>query len=136
ASLGSEGGGVYILDSSDIADGKPNPKLRLIGSIPHGGWHSPVRASIGGVPYLVSASELGRCPGTWPKIMNIADERKPFIAGEFKLAMNREENCPKLTPEQDKQLGFVGAMPGTAAMHFNDVDSASNTRFGLFNFAW
>src|SRR5438093_1908115 len=89
ASLGPEGGGVYILDSSDIADGKPNPKLRLIGSIPHGGWHSPVRASIGGVPYLVSASELGRCPGTWPKIMNIADERKPFIAGEFKLAMNR-----------------------------------------------
>ena len=27
-------------------------------------------------------------------------------------------------------------MPGTAAMHFNDVDSASNTHLGLFNFAW
>lgn len=26
--------------------------------------------------------------------------------------------------------------PGTATLHFNDVDSATDTRMGLFNFLW
>lgn len=136
ASMGPDGGGLYIFDNSDIADGKPDPKLRLIGTAEHAGWHSAVRARIGGVPYIVAGSELGRCPGTWPRFVNIADERKPFIAGEFKLAMNREENCPKLSQAEIDRLGFIGTPPGTAALHFNDVDSATDTKLGLFNFAW
>lgn len=136
ASMGPNGGGVYVLDNSDIVEGRPDPKLRLVGSAPHAGWHAAARANIGGVPHLVAAAELGQCPGTWPKIVNIADERKPVIVGEFKLAMNRVENCPKLSDEETKRLGFIGTPPGTAAMHFNDVDSASDTKLGLFNFSW
>jgi hypothetical protein len=135
-SMGPNGGGVYIFDNSDSVDGRPDPKLRLISSVPHGGWHSVMPAKINGVPHLVAGSELGACPGTWPKIINIADERRPFIAGEFKLAMNRAENCPKLSAEERAKLGYTGAQLGTAALHFNDVDSATNTRMGLFNFAW
>ena len=133
--LGPNAGGVYILDNSDIVDGLPDPKLRLVGTALHGGWHSPVRANINGIPHLVSAGELGACPGSWPKIVNIADEAHPYIEGEFKLQMNHKENCP--TPEgmEIATKGIVGRV-GTAASHFNDVDSATGTRLGLFEFTW
>lgn len=129
--LGPHAGGIYIFDSSDIPSGKPEPKLRLIGTALHGGWHSVVQARINGVPHLVGAGELGACPGAWPKITNIADERNPRIVGEFKLAMNRAENCPERNAIEKATGGVVGR-PGTAASHFNDVDSASKTRLGLF----
>lgn len=133
--FGPDAGGVYILDNSDIAEGKSDPKMRLVGTAPHGGWHSVMRANIGGVPHLVGGAELGVCPGSWPRIINIADETKPFVAGEFKLAMNQPENCPTLSPEEKASGGIVGG-PGTASLHFNDIDSADNTRLGLFNFLW
>jgi hypothetical protein len=133
--LGPEAGGIYILDNSDIALGRADPKLRLIGTVQHGGWHSVMRANIGGVASLVGAGEIGACPGAWPRIINIADETKPFIAGEFKLAMNHKENCGAPGPMAKATKGIVGD-PGTASAHFNDVDSASKTRLGLFNFMW
>ena len=134
-SLGPNAGGIYILDNSDIVDNRPDPKLRLIGTALHGGWHSPVQASINGIPHLVGAGELGACPGSWPKIVNIADEKHPYIEGEFKLQMNRKENCPAPTQIEIATRGIVGS-PGTASTHFNDVDSATNTHLGLFPFMW
>jgi hypothetical protein len=103
--------------------------------MPGGGWHSVMPARIGGVPYLVGGSELGACPGTWPRFTNIADETRPFIAGEFRLAMNRPENCPPPGAASGGSSGIVPD-PGTASLHFNDVDSANDTRLGLFNFMW
>jgi hypothetical protein len=133
--LGPEGGGIYIFDNSDFADRRPDPKLRLISAMPGGGWHSVMPARIGGVPYLVGGSELGACPGTWPRFTNIADETRPFIAGEFRLAMNRPENCPPPGAASGGSSGIVPD-PGSATLHFNDVDSANDTRLGLFNFMW
>lgn len=123
-----ETGGIYILDSSDLADGKPNPKLRLIGEAPHAGWHSVMPANIDGVPYLVAGGELSPCPGAFPQIVNIADEKHPFIAGQFRLAMNHAENCPADAQDM-KNFGAP-----FATLHYNDVDSAVHTRLGLFNF--
>jgi hypothetical protein len=133
--LGPQGGGVFILDNSDLADGRPDPKLRLVGVLPAGGWHSVVPAQIGGVPHLVGGAELGACPGTWPKISNIADESRPVIVGEFRLAMNRAGNCPG-TSAQEQGISGIVPSPGAAALHYNDVDSAGDTRLGLFNFLW
>jgi hypothetical protein len=133
--LGPRGGGVYIFDNSDFIKHRPDPKLRLIGVVPAGGWHSVMPARINGVPYLVGGAELGACPGTWPKLINIADDTKPFIAGEFRLATNRQENCPPPAPAETATGGIVPS-PGSAALHFNDVDSATNTRLGLFQFLW
>lgn len=118
----SKDGSVYILDNSDIVDGRPDPRMRLIGEAQHGGWHSVVPAMIGGVPHLVGAAEPGSCPGVWPKITDISDEAAPKIVGEFKLEMNRPENC------------VAGPLRGQIASHFNDVDDARDTRLGLFPF--
>ena len=133
--LGPEGGGIYIFDNSDVVDGRANPKLRLISSIPHGGWHSVMLANIGGVPYLVGGSELTMCPGTWPKLSDIADETNPLIVGEFRLAMNHAENCPAMSSAEKASNGIVPTS-GTATLHFNDVDDEAQTRLGLFNFLW
>jgi hypothetical protein len=133
--LGPNAGGIYVLDNSDLATGRANPKMRLIGTSLHGGWHSAVQARINGVPYVVGAGELGACPGSWPKITSIADERNPRIVGEFKLAMNRRENCPPPGPIEKATGGVVGGA-GTASTHFNDVDSPTNTRLGLFPFMY
>jgi hypothetical protein len=131
--LGPEAGGIYIFDNSDIAKGRPDPKLRLIGTALHGGWHSAVQARIKGKRYLVGAGELGACPGAWPRISDISDERNPRIVGQFRLAMNRKENCPPRTALENASGGVLGK-PGTASTHFNDVDSATDTRLGLFPF--
>jgi LVIVD repeat len=133
--LGPQAGGIYIFDNSDLVAGRPDPKLRLIGTSLHGGWHSAVQARIGGVPHLVAAGELGACPGAWPKITNVADERNPRIVGEFRLDMNRPENCPERNAIEKASGGVVGRA-GTASTHFNDVDSATDTRLGLFPMGW
>jgi hypothetical protein len=130
--LGPEAGGIYILDNTDIATGKPNPKMRLIGTSLHGGWHTAMQAHINGVPYLVGSGELLACPGTWPRITNIADEKNPRIVGYFRLEMNRPENCPPAAPGDN---GIVGA-PGTASIHWSDVDDSTDTRLGLFSMTW
>ncbi|MEY2942648.1 MAG: hypothetical protein RLY97_662 [Pseudomonadota bacterium] len=131
--LGPHAGGIYILDNSDLVTGKADPKMRLIGTSLHGGWHSVVQANIGGVPHLVGAGELGACPGAWPKVTNLADEKNPKIVGEFRLAMNRAENCPEPTKMEQASGGVIGRDEAPAS-HFNDVDSATNTRLGLFSF--
>jgi hypothetical protein len=135
AGLGPNAGGIYIFDNSDIVEGRPNPQLRLISEVLHGGWHSVVQANINGVPHLVAAGELGACPGSWVKIVNDADETHPYIESEFKLQMNQKENCPERTGMEKATGGIVGN-PGTASTHFNDVDSATNTHLGLFPFMW
>lgn len=133
--MGPDAGGIYIIDNSDLALGRTDPKMRLIGTAEHGGWHSVMRARIGGVSYLVGGGELLGCPGSWPKIVNIADETHPFVQGEIRLAMNHAENCPAMNAAQQATTGITSA-PGTATIHFNDVDSATDTRLGLINFLW
>jgi hypothetical protein len=135
AALGPDGGGIYILDNSDIAAGRPNPKLRLIGTAQHAGNHSAMQARIGGVRYLIGGSELTACPGTWPRLTNIADERNPRVVGEFRLAMNRQENCPP-PGEMEKATAGVRGSDGTAALHWSDVDDPSDTHMGLIAMTW
>lgn len=134
-SFGPDAGGIYILDNSDIALGRRDPKMRLVGTALHAGWHSAIQANIRGVPYLVGASELGACPGSWPKLTEISDESHPRVVGQFRMQMNLPENCPPRTEAEAASKGVVGR-PGTAASHWNDVDNSSETRLGLFPFTW
>jgi len=49
--------------------------------------------------------------------------------------MNMKENCPPRDKTEAGSGGIVGR-PGTATTHFNDVDSATDTRLGLFPFMY
>ena len=134
-SVGQEAGGFYILDNTDFAEGKPDPKFRLIGTAQHAGWHSPALATFAGKAHVVNAGELGACPGAWPRITDISDEANPKLVGEFRLAMNHAENCAWPTAMERATGGLVGRA-GVASTHFQDVDSAENTRLGLFSFMY
>ena len=92
-------------------------------------------ATIGHKPYIVSAGELGACPGAWPRITSIAKETQPARVGEFRLAMNRQENCPEPNAIEKGSGGLV-ARQGTASSHFQEVDDSRNTRLGLFGFLY
>jgi len=133
AHVSRDAGGLFILDNTDIAAGRPDPKLRLIGSVAHAGWHSPARATIGGVPHIVNAGELGPCPGAWPRITDISDETAPEIVGEFRMEVNYAENCPPPEGIEVMTGGMLGRL-GSASSHFQDVDDAENTQLGLFPF--
>jgi hypothetical protein len=141
-------GGVYIIDSSDFAAGRANPKLRLIGTAEHSGWHDTSLANIKGVPYLVGTGEgIIPCPGAFPLITNIADEQHPRIVGAFRTDMNRPENCPaasappKIAMTADGKVAYPTPAARAAAMnqsskqssHYSSVDSATNTRIGMFS---
>lgn len=120
---GAEGGGIYILDNSDLAEGKPDPKLHLLGTAQRGGWHNVMPATFDGVPHLVAAAEAGNCPGSFPRITRISDETRPRLVGEFRLEGNKLKNC---NPDAERDR--------VANTHFTDVDDIHDTRLGLFNF--
>lgn len=142
-------GGVYILDSSDFALRRPNPKLRLVGTALNAGWHDTSLARINGVPHLVGTGEgVIPCPGAFPIITNISDERRPRIVGAFRTDMNRQENCPATIPAPptaktaDGRIDYPTTPEARAAAmnrsskessHYSSVDSATNTRLGLFS---
>ena len=145
---GPNAGGVYILDSSDFALGRPNPKFRLVGLAEHAGWHDTSLANINGVPYLVGSGEgVIPCPGAFPILTNIADESHPRVVGAFRTDMNRPENCPAAPPPPptamtaNGKIDYPSAAARAAAMsrsskqssHYSSVDSATRTRLGLFS---
>ncbi len=133
--LSRDAGGIYIFDNSDLALGRADPKLRLIGTGEDSGWHDHAQANINGAPYLVGAGEMGSCPGTWPRITNIADETAPRVVGEFRLDLNRAENCPPPSAPSagaGQMQSFLSTI-GKASVHYNSVDSAARTRLGFFN---
>jgi hypothetical protein len=133
--ISRDAGGLYVFDNSDIASARPDPKLRLIGSLEDAGWHDHAQANINGAPYLIGSGELGACPGTWPRIISIADETRPVRVGEFRLDLNRAENClpPSAPPAGAGQMAAFMSMLGKASVHYNSVDSATHTRLGLFS---
>jgi hypothetical protein len=120
---GAEGGGIYILDNSDLVEGKRDPKLRLISTAHRGGWHNVMPATFNGVPHLVAAAEAGSCPGSFPRITRISDETRPRLVGEFRLEGNKLKSC---NPDAERDR--------VANTHFTDVDDIHDTRLGLFNF--
>jgi hypothetical protein len=146
--FGPGAGGVYILDSSDFALRRPNPKLRLVGTAEHAGWHDTSLARINGVPHLVGTGEgVIPCPGAFPMITNITDEKHPRVVGAFRTDMNRRENCPppaaRLPPAKtaDGRIDYPTGAARAASMsgsslqssHYSSVDSEIKTRIGLFS---
>jgi hypothetical protein len=104
------GGGYLIADSSQLARGVANPKVRLITPVSHRvrytnpGLHSAVK--VPRRPYvllteevygdlldqLIGADEHG-CPWGWVQLADIRDPRQPRVVGEFRLAENRRAYC-------------------------------------------
>lgn len=124
AYLASWGGHYLELDTSDLARGVPNPKIRLLTPIqnrptwPNPAAHSAV--TVPGRPLAIVTDELygdyddvndpprnkSGCPWGWARIIDRSDPARPRIVGEYKVAENDPSFCE--TPiAQDPSIAFT-----------------------------
>lgn len=125
---GKEKEGLAILDTSDIASGKPNPTLRRVS--PHATWenhgltHSAQLVTIRGRKYLIAEDEVfttKRCPWGWARILDVDDETNPFQISSFRLDVAKRRNC--------RQALRDNAMYSS---HYLGVDNPRNARLAFF----
>lgn len=112
-----QGAGVFVLDSSELAAGVPDPELELItpvGSQPiwgNPGAHSAIK--VPGRDLVLATDEVygnrpgggfqsRGCPWGWTRVIDIADETSPEVVGEYKIRENEQEFCN--TPEGQDPL--------------------------------
>ena len=109
--------GFMILDTSQLADGVPNPQINLL--TPRENWifwtdpglHSAVK--LFGKPYaLVTEEVYGRCPWGWASLIDITDEGRPRVVAEYKLdPYNRVEQCGAFTADHYRVTSFAAHNP-------------------------
>lgn len=95
--------GFMILDTSDLADGTPDPQMELLTPVQNWarfpiGPHSAVK--LFGKPYvLITVEVYGQCPWGWTHIVDITNESRPQIVSDYKLdPYNTVEHCEEVIP--------------------------------------
>ena len=138
--------GLLIMDSTDIAERRPNPQLRYISFLswcdqqidPDFGDGSSASAHTteyviheNGKEYIVTTDEgpaLGGSPQgmctqtTYARFIDISDERNPRIVSTFKPDVNKPENC-----EQNLATNTTGGM-----VHYVGFDDRYNMRLVFY----
>jgi hypothetical protein len=101
------GSGFLVMDTSEVADGKPNAKLSLVTppenrvSWSNPGAHSAVKlfgrdvVLITDEVYGDSLDALGPhgCPWGWVRMMDVSRENAPKIIGEYRVKQTHESYC-------------------------------------------
>jgi hypothetical protein len=119
------GGGFLVLDTSEVAAGRPEPKMELV-TPPQNrvfwtnpGAHSAVKLPgrdvvmttdevYGQVPGLLA--DHG-CPWGWPRFIDIADETTPKLLSEYKLPVNEATSCDAVDPIRNTLSSFASHNP-------------------------
>ena len=108
--------GFMILDTSELAEGLPEPHIELL--TPPANWarsavgaHSAVK--LFGKPYVLITEEVyGRCPWGWTHFIDITDETKPQFVAEYKVnPYNTAEYCAGETPERYRFTSYSSHNP-------------------------
>ncbi|MBI3660869.1 hypothetical protein HY230_10435 [Candidatus Acetothermia bacterium] len=102
------GAGFFMIDTSEIAEGKPNPKIHLLtpieNRVDYAPPYPPENHSAVKIPnrdIVITTDEVypkptaDGCPWGWMRLIDIKDVKRPKIVGEYKLPENDEKQCPK-----------------------------------------
>ena len=102
------GGGFLVADTSDFAENRPDPQVRLITPVANRvSWGDPGAHSAIQLPgrpdWVMTTDEvygqLGGllpahgCPWGWPRFIDISDPERPRVAAEYKLPWNEASVC-------------------------------------------
>ncbi len=103
------GGGVLVLDTSDLAKALANPEIRVVSPIgTHPSWGNPGAHSAVKVPgrslVLMTDEVYGDaldpitgdnhgCPWGWVRMVDIANEATPSVVGEYRSPYNQASYC-------------------------------------------
>ena len=110
------GGGFMVVDTSDFANAAPTPRVRLITPVERRvhwgdpGAHSAVK--LFGRPFALTTDEVyGKlggvlaahgCPWGWVRTINIGNESRPRVVGEYRVAPhNFDDYCEGVPPDQE-----------------------------------
>lgn len=109
--------GFMIVDTSQVADGIPNPQLALLTPLENWiQWSSPGPHSavkLFGKPYVLVTEEVyGRCPWGWTSLFDITNESSPRIVSEYKLdPFNLIEQCGAFSADPYRFTSFAAHNP-------------------------
>lgn len=109
--------GFMIVDTSQLAEGIPNPQINLLTPLENWtqwsgpGPHSAVK--LFGKPYVLVTEEVyGRCPWGWTSLFDITDESSPRIVAEYKLdPYNSLEQCGAFSTDPYRFTSFAAHNP-------------------------
>jgi hypothetical protein len=145
--LGGNGGGLAILDTTEVANwqpGMPQPRIRRISeilfwtpSIP-GSSHTAQFMMIRGRKYVAVMNEGTGCPAPWAQIVDVTTEALPVVISTFRLEVNKPENCERTRPDHDGlTLGDSGGVYGLLLQyrygsHYVGVDNVEDAKVVAF----
>ena len=141
--------GLLIYDTSEIQLRKPNPQVPLISKLfwkDGGVSQHTINVHIKGRPYVIFVDEGGpagngtagpaaACAANLPpypmaRIIDISDEKHPFIVSRLALEIHNPANCSQTLPD------IVGLTAFTYGSHYCSVDNRRNATTlvcGYFN---
>ncbi|HEX8206236.1 MAG TPA: hypothetical protein VF587_09280 [Solirubrobacteraceae bacterium] len=115
------GDGLYIVDLSEVQARKPDPQVREISHLTWSNMTIPqyaVPVTIDGKPYLVEVDEYSEgSDGSFgghgdtvgaARIIDISDERNPFVVSNIRLAVHEKENRPAIAGDPGAQSPVQG----------------------------
>ena len=114
--------GLIIVDLSEVQARKPNPQVREISRLVWSNMTIPqiaIPVTIAGKPYLVEIDEYssgesgGSVAGNGPRvgaarIIDISDERRPFVVSNIRLAVHQRENRAAIAGDPGAQSPVQG----------------------------
>lgn len=126
------GQGVMVLDTSEVAEGKPNPKIRRISRLEvqrppdtHTNTHSAQLVTIAGRPYVLAMDETFRsgegCPWGWARIVDVSDATSPVQISTFRLEVNMRRHCERTLRDN-----------AMYSSHYLGVDNPEDAKLAFF----
>lgn len=119
------GGGFLVADTSDFADARAAPAVRLATPVANRvfwtdpGAHSAVQ--LPGRDWVMTTDEVyGRmggllgahgCPWGWPRFIDISDETRPRVAAALRPPWNSAATCASVDPVRDNLSSFASHNP-------------------------
>lgn len=117
--------GLIILDVSEIQKRKPNPQVTEVSTLTWPTVSTPqhtIPVTIDNRPYVVEVDEFSR--DDWAtgaaRIIDISNEKKPFVVSNIKLQVNMTDNREKVSGDPGAGSSFEDGLQGYAA-HYCDV---------------
>ncbi|HEX2086910.1 MAG TPA: hypothetical protein VHF89_14615 [Solirubrobacteraceae bacterium] len=119
------GGGFLVADTSDFAEGKPAPQVRLVTPVDKRvfwtdpGAHSAIK--VPGTTFAMTTDEVyGRlggvlddhgCPWGWVRMIDVTREDAPVVTSEYKLPVNEESYCDDVSPQRENFASYSSHNP-------------------------
>lgn len=126
------GGGLLIIDTSQLADAVANPKIGLLNTPGDPSWGNPGTHSavkIPGTHYAFTTDEVygdfvdpitgydHGCPWGWVRVLDVSDAAHPKVVSEYRTNENRPDYCSSGGPVTASQRQwFVCDIPTDAQL--------------------